>query len=102
MEAKLILQIGLAAERLGQTAEAVASYKKSADIYRRLQDRRSLALTLQYLGVNYEVAGDLKNADAVDDESVQAPREAGLTGVGRRMPWQTSAAAIPAGRLLAA
>ena len=61
-QAETLLEIGIAAERLGQTAEAVASYKRSADIYRRLQDRRSLALTLQYLGVNYEVAGDLKNA----------------------------------------
>jgi hypothetical protein len=34
-QAEVLLQIGLAAERLGQTADAVASYKGSADIYRR-------------------------------------------------------------------
>jgi CHAT domain-containing protein len=75
-QAEALLQIGIAAERLGQGAEAVVSYKRSADIYRRLQDRRSLAFTLQYLGVNYEVAGDLKNADAAYDESLKASREA--------------------------
>jgi CHAT domain-containing protein/tetratricopeptide (TPR) repeat protein len=74
-QAETLLEIGIAAERLGQTAEAVASYKRSADIYRRLQDRRSLALTLQYLGVNYEVAGDLKNAGLAYDESLKASRE---------------------------
>jgi CHAT domain-containing protein len=75
-QAEALLEIGVANERLGQKADAVASYKRSADIYRRLQDRRSLAFTLQYLGVNYEVAGDLKNADAAYDESLKASREA--------------------------
>jgi CHAT domain-containing protein len=75
-QAEALLEIGIAAERLGQTAEAVVSYKRSADIYRQLRDRRSLAFTLQYLGVNYEVAGDLKNADAAYDESLKASREA--------------------------
>lgn len=74
-QAEALLQIGLAAERLGQTAQAVASYKRSADIYRRLQDRRSLAFTLQYLGVDYEVSGDLANANAAYDESLKASRE---------------------------
>lgn len=74
-QAEALLEIGIASQRLGQTAEAVSSYKRSADIYRRLQDRQSLAFTLQYLGVNYEVAGDLKNADAAYDESLTACRE---------------------------
>ena len=74
-QAEALLEIGIAAERLGQKAEAVASYQRSAEIYRRLQDRRGLAFTLQYLGVNYEVAGDLKNADAAYDESLKASRE---------------------------
>jgi CHAT domain-containing protein len=74
-QAEALLQIGIAAEQLGQTAEAVASYKRSADIYRRLQDRPSLALTLQYLGVTYEVAGDLTNANAAYDESLKVSRE---------------------------
>ena len=74
-QAEALLEIGIASQRLGQTAEAVVSYKRSADIYRLLQDRRSLAFTLQYLGVNYEVAGDLKNADAAYDESLRASRE---------------------------
>jgi hypothetical protein len=49
-QAEVLLQIGIAAERLGQTADAVASYKGSADIYHRLQDRPNLAFALQYLG----------------------------------------------------
>jgi CHAT domain-containing protein len=72
----MLLQIGITAERLGQTADAVASYKGSADIYRRLHDRPNLAFALQYLGVRYEVAGDLGNANAAYDESLKVSREA--------------------------
>jgi hypothetical protein len=75
-QAEVLLQIGIAAERLGQTADAVASYKGSADIYRRLQDRPNLAFALQYLGGRYEVTGDLGNANAAYDESLKVSREA--------------------------
>ncbi len=74
-QAEALFQIGSAAEQLGQTSEAIASYKRSADIYRRLQDRPSLAFTLQYLGAHYEVAGDLGNANAAYDESLKVSRE---------------------------
>ena len=75
-QAEALFQIGLAATRtLGQTADALAAYKRSADIYRRLQDRPNLALVLQYLGTRYEVAGDRANANAAYDESLKVSRE---------------------------
>jgi CHAT domain-containing protein len=75
-QAEILLQIGITAENLGQKDDAVAAYKRSAEIYRGLQDRPNLALALQYLGTRYEVAGDVGNANAAYEESLKLSREA--------------------------
>ncbi|HYL75670.1 MAG TPA: CHAT domain-containing protein [Bryobacteraceae bacterium] len=74
-QAEALFQIALASEKLGQAQESLVSYKRSAELYRRLGELSSLAFTLQYLGAHYEVVGDLNHANANYDEALKVSRE---------------------------
>lgn len=76
-QAKALTSAGWLAHELGDLRRAAALFEQAADLYRRLEDRRGLALAIGDRGVIMEHQGEYQQAEVLIAESLDLYRQTG-------------------------